>query len=207
MATMHRIFAISLSLLLVMSFCSWGTSKGIYLLNFLYWLKIMWYTFTTAYNVRPSKSQYHQQSAQSVSSTTTNNGHYRKHNPDYDDWLFYVHDLDEDGLHSRRKRGFYETISNFTRTSVYNLFNWGKSSFSSSAVPPPKINKDKGNNNIIKNVTPRVDNEVQEAPLPIPRVKIRKVVEHLPESKKHCKCTSSERYNDVRIWVCWFFWG
>lgn len=107
-----------------------------------------------------------------------------------------MHDLDDQGMpHSRHKRSFYETLSNFTRTSAYNLYIWGKSSFSSSTTN--YNNKE----NIIKNVTPRVDNEVQETPppLPIPRVKFRKTVEYIPENGKHCKCTSSDPHHHVRI--------
>lgn len=186
---MQRIISISLSVLLVMSFCSWSTSR--------------------AYNVKPSN--YHQK-GQTVSKKDTN-GHYRKYNPDYDDWLFYVHDLvAEDHLPNarRRKRGFYETISNFTRTSVYNLFNWGKLSFSSSSTTKNDSNNDNDDTSvvIIKNVTPTMPrvavNEVTEEPsMPIPRVRFRKVVEYimptsLPETR--CKCTSSDRnHHQVRL--------
>lgn len=100
-------------------------------------------------------------------------------------------DEQDTSSNSRQKRSFYETLSNFTRTSVYNLFNWAKLSVSTST--------NKNEDNVMKNVTPHVDNEVQEPPLPIPRVRFRKVIEHIPEST--CKkCTSSHRHHHrVRV--------
>uniref|UniRef100_A0A336LJS0 Carbonic anhydrase n=1 Tax=Culicoides sonorensis TaxID=179676 RepID=A0A336LJS0_CULSO len=180
----NKIFSISLILLLMMSICSWGTSK--------------------AYSVKTSQSD--STNEQSVSNPS-NNGQYRKRNPDYDDCLFYVHDLVDDGQQLRQKRGFYETISNFTRTSVDNIFNWGKSlSASLSNSTSLWQNHQNNNKNELKRdeerseiISPRAINEVKIVDTQIPRVKARKVVKFMPDNEKHCKCSSTVNQNDINF--------
>lgn len=122
-------------------------------------------------------------------------GNYRKYNPDYDDWMYYV--KDNESARDRVKRGFFETLSNYTRTSIFNFFNWGKTQSEPQNTERPNEQVDD-----VEDDNDEEDEEELEYEIPtttiIPRAHITKVVDIIPNNRVATYSNQFISY-DVRI--------